>query len=283
MSIRAVPRVTQQGVLTVVEGGARFEDGEIQMAQGLADETEGRDPILFKGVFDRNFLRNLRIKIAEYPYRYSDYSDNGHGLPANFHRRDVFPPWTKPTGTPYKCCMQYFFFFPWNENPPGVDRVATAVARFRNKLVGEAPDTALQPGAEEAFFGTFTHYPIGGGFCEVHHWYKPGNVPGVPRFNENLVLFTRYGEDYRSGGLYLWKDNELWKNTEPGRVHAEPLFDPGDVLCLTSTVGHEILPVDSECDRDWDPLRGRFLMWVGKNPISGLRGFASTSAQASRA
>lgn len=267
----AAPRITQQGVLTIVENGVRLEEDEVLIHDRLLEEIKGRDPILFKGVFDRSLLRSVRRGVAEYPYRHSDYADNGAGFTANFSRRDVFPPWTKPSGRPYDCRMQYFFFFPWNENPDGVDQLVRAVARLRNQLAGDPAETALVPENDEVFFGTFTHYPTGGGFCDVHHWYTPAEAAAVPPFNENLVLFTRYGEDYRSGGLYLWKEDQV------PQTYAEPLLEPGDVLCLTSTVGHQIRAVDSDNNLDWDPLKGRLLLWVGKGKVSGLRGFASQS------
>lgn len=265
-----VPRVTQNELLTIVENGAEFNGHKIQIAHELVEEIKGLDPVLFKGVFEKNFLQPIRVTVAEYPYRHTDYRDNGQGLPANFHRRDVFPPWPKPTGRPYRCCAEYFFFFPWNENPAGVDPVVKAVASFRSQLIGETTS------GDEAFFGAFTHYPVGGGCIGVHHWYTPEEVLAVPRFNENLVFFTQYGKDYRSGGLHLWREGEN------RRLHVDPLIEPGDLLCLTSTVGHEILPVDAEKEFDWNPVCGRFLLWVGKHPVSLLREFVSKSAQVSK-
>jgi len=95
-----------------------------------------------------------------------------------------------------------FLRFPWNYDDDSVaDRIGRALVRLRNAIWEFEADRFISPPFDEVYgYWTAIHYPRGGAFLDGHRDARE------PAMAEVSLALSRFGEDFRSGGL--WIENE---------------------------------------------------------------------------
>ncbi|MBF0384751.1 MAG: hypothetical protein HQL27_02655 [Candidatus Omnitrophica bacterium] len=252
--------IHQDGLATLVNG-IKFKDGFINIDQGTIDKVRDKHIIIFKKVFEKPYLMNLKSIVTSHKFKANDYRDCGMGLPGNLHRIDNLP--NRRFSAKF---FQLFSFTLWDsDTPEEILKLMRAWGEFANKVRGFKPGSLFDPegvGFENltnkdfAYWLNCIHYPPTG-FFGRHHTrgasdYLDDNIP----FAETVLYLSTLGEDFQSGGLYIGKrghdDSEL--------TYVEPLLGWGDILFFINDIHHETKPVDKDKTSDLDPLKSRFVM-----------------------
>ena len=103
----------------------------------------------------------------------------------------------------------------------------------------------------------FQHYPMGGGFLAAHKdiaAIRSAKKLKLDLFYNCLLLMTKKGKDYRSGGGFVIKDNKV--------IDYEKFAKVGDVLIYNSKTLHGVLDIDNNIFPDIKTKKGRYIAAV---------------------
>lgn len=155
-----------------------------------------------------------------------------------------------------------FSFQPWNQDPFDIFRLMAPVFQLRNLLTGAAPDAYLgrQPQDGSIARMLFHFYPAGEGCMNLHRDPVGPHQAAVP-----LLVMSRFGQDYRAGGLVL-------QGAQGQRQPVDAQLQPGDVIWFHPQQPHGIETIDPEAPPDWLAFRGR---WSGVFAVNKLQGEAA--------
>ncbi|MBF0384755.1 MAG: hypothetical protein HQL27_02675 [Candidatus Omnitrophica bacterium] len=257
----------KEGIVTILEG-YRYENGIIKGPK--FDPKLREEPIVvFKGVYDEKFLNELRKTVVSFKYNYSDYTKGEDGLTFNYRREDKLHDRKRRA----RFNIGYHFYF-WNkETPQMVKDVYYAMVRFGNMVSGREENDRLKLVDEKIGTMSYYYYPAGG-FLSNHHFSD--DIGGYDEiFDEIVIQFSKYGRDFKEGGVYVAKRHKLSDEYSPNDhsdlQFIEPLLDPGDVFATTiKDCYHRVTPIDPKKDY-FNPLFGRFIASMYYVPTVDLK------------
>lgn len=100
----------------------------------------------------------------------------------------------------------------------------------------------------------FQHYPSGGGFLSPHKDHsaiKAAKKIGINLYYNFLLIMTKKGKDYKSGGGFVTKNNKL--------ITYEDIAEVGDVIIYNSKTVHGVLDIDANLFPDTKSKKGRYI------------------------
>ncbi|XOJ73417.1 hypothetical protein ABXT43_00730 [Candidatus Pelagibacter sp. Uisw_114] len=100
----------------------------------------------------------------------------------------------------------------------------------------------------------FQHYPKGGGFLAAHKdiaAIRTAKKLGINLFYNFLLIMTKKGKDYKSGGGFVVKDNKI--------IDYENIAEVGDVVIYNSKTEHGVLDIDPNIFPDKKFKEGRYI------------------------
>lgn len=100
----------------------------------------------------------------------------------------------------------------------------------------------------------FQQYPKGGGFLSAHKddaAIKSAKKLGINLYYNVLLLMTKKNKDYKSGGGFVVKNNQI--------IDYEKIADVGDILIYNSKTVHGVLDIDSNSFPDLKTKEGRYI------------------------
>ena len=100
----------------------------------------------------------------------------------------------------------------------------------------------------------FQHYPSGGGFLATHKdeaAIKTSKNLGISLYYNLLLIMTKKGKDYKSGGGFVIRKNKI--------VSYENLVNIGDVVIYDSKSLHGVMEIDSNKFPDRKISSGRYV------------------------
>lgn len=156
-----------------------------------------------------------------------------------------------------KGCFHQFSFFPWNEDVFNFFKVFRPTYELRN-LLNDLPAAAFLGNEPEMGCTariSFQFYPSGAGAMNKHSDPVDIHQKVVP-----LLMMSRRGVAYRSGGLYFEDDDGT-------RLYPEDHTDPGDLVCTFAQVAHGVETIDENAEVDWLSFRGRWSAIVAVNKL----------------
>jgi len=249
--------ITRNDYIAFVSG-ARYQDGKIEIDDEIIAEIKETPLVIFKQVFDPDFLNGLRETYANYDYRHHDFVVNDEGLIHNFSRWDDLLHREKRARKNMSYCL-----YDWNpDTPKTIKTVRAAVTRFGNRIAGRDEDERLSLDSELIGIMQGIYYPPTS--CLMSHHYLD-ELRSDELFDEILVPFGTYGRDYFEGGLYVAPRDQLTENNDPS-AYGELRFmehdiAAGDIVAITlKDLYHRVEPIDPESDAPFDPMTGRFLL-----------------------
>ncbi len=205
---------------------------------------EANEGYIVKNYYPREKCIALREQVLEIN-AHSDPSWHPclDGVP-DYHRiNDEYPKsWVKARTHTY-----YFHHF---NNTAIVDDFRD-IFEIKNYLAGE-PKTAHitnQPSDGLISRVLVVQYPRGGGYLAEHA--DPNSKFALI---QTLIQMSDYGEDYKTGGLYIRPDEAA------PPVMIDPLAEMGDLMVLSPGVAHGVSPVDAEQSIDWNSRDGRWII-----------------------
>lgn len=263
--VSSTVKISQDGMVTLVEG-IRYADGKIAVDDGVVQAVRNKEAIIFKRVFPKELVHELRRMAVEFPFRYANYQDCGNGLPGCFKRYDDLVHRDFAARR-----VQLFGFFFWDsEMPEPLLRLAKAWGAFVNRLRGFNENTHFDLNDEFVFSMNGYHYPATG-FLGKHHakGVLEESAVKVP-FTESVIYCSEYNKDFKAGGLYLGKRGY----DDSGELfNIEPYFECGDVFFFVNDLHHEVKPIDPERPLDLDPMKGRFIFCLVSYAMKDVRNF----------
>lgn len=252
-------KVTRESDYIAFVSGARYLDGKIEIDDDTISEIKDSALVVFKGVFELDFLTELRKTIVNYDYRHHDYAANADGRLHNFSR------WDDLLHRDRRACrnMCYSMFY-WNpDTPETYNTVRTALTRFGNRISGHDEDDRLSEDADMIGAMLGAYYPPGS--CLRSHHFSDDFTIDDEIFNEMIIPFGTYGRDYFEGGLYVAPRFRLAENDDPSNYgelrFMENDIAAGDIVAFTvKDVYHYVETIDPESDAPFDPMTGRFVL-----------------------
>jgi len=171
-----------------------------------------------------------------------------------------------------RAAFHQFSFFPWNQDVFRIFERLRDAFRLRNHLCGAKENAFLSGVASEGAVARFSaqFYPCGGG-------YMNGHVDPVGDFQivVPILVMSTFGEDFRSGGL--------WIDTPDGaRVNIDPHVGPGDIVWFHPQRPHGVAPIDPEMGLDWPAFRGRWSAILAVNALPGSPSRAGVEVEPAR-
>lgn len=252
-------KITRESDYIAFVSGARYQNGKIEIDDETISAIKESALVVFKGVFDPDFLTELRKDIVNFDYQYHDYVVNADGRLNNFSR------WDDLLHRDRRACRSMCYsMFHWNpDTPASVNAVRTTLTRFGNRIAGRNENERLTEDAD--LNGTVLGYYYPPGSCLRSHHFTDDFIPSFELFDEMIVPFATYGRDYFEGGLYVAPRFQLAEIYDPSD-HGELRFmendiAAGDVVAFTTkNVYHCVEPIDPKADTPFDPMTGRFLL-----------------------
>lgn len=252
--------ITRYTDYIAIVDGPRYAMGHIAIDDDTITQIQGSGLVIFKNVFEPEFLTGLRKAITHHDYKHHDYAMNEQGLLHNFSRYDDLLHRERRACKNTSYCM-----FHWNDDTPQtVDTVRQALTEFGNRIALRPPEA--RQNIDDDKIGTVigAHYPPGG--CLLSHHFSD-DVVGVrdETFDEMILLFSTYGRDYTEGGLYVAPRLKMSERDDPSNygdlLFIEDQIGAGDLIAFTiKDVYHRVEPVDLGAVDLGDPMVGRFLL-----------------------
>jgi len=100
----------------------------------------------------------------------------------------------------------------------------------------------------------FQHYPKGGGFLSPHRddaAIKSAKKLGIKLYYNCLLIMTKKGRDYKSGGGYVINNNKV--------INYENVAEVGDVVIYNSKTIHGVEDIDSSFFPNLNSNDGRYV------------------------
>jgi hypothetical protein len=252
----ATVKASRQGYLSVVEG-LSYDGRDIRGLEDVPRSALNAIAVVFKRVFTAEFVSDLRAQVVRADYPAGNYQAGPSGLTMNFKRIDDLR--NRDRRAKYNVVYNTFA---WNrETPAAVSVLQPALARFADTIGGRRPDERPAGADGKVASMIFFHYPAGGEL-NSHHFTDDLGGPKV-KFDEIVIQFSKFGRDYRSGGVHIAPRFRMAAAYDPANhgelQFIEPLLDPGDILALTvKDCYHRVTPIDPDLDYT-DPMKGRFI------------------------
>ncbi len=150
--------------------------------------------------------------------------------------------------------MRVFYSPMWNPDPWGMRPLFRRLTILRNLLQQVRPDLCLDGPEDDIYtLSRIHHYPAGGGFLGGHRDSVAMGVPsssGIRGYIQVLLVMSRKGEDFQSGGGYYVKDGR--------RVFYESFTQPGDVVVYNGRTLHGVQTIDPQAPTDLASPAGRY-------------------------
>jgi hypothetical protein len=167
------------------------------------------------------------------------------------HLKSFLPPRSES-----RYILHDYYFYPSSERHcpvPSVMPVFDALLDIYNRLFDKEYTYGVSHDGY-ALMPQVIQYPRGGGFFAEHfHPIQPQKI--------GLVLAgSEYGKDYFNGGGRFRSADGSWSNTEGAH-------QIGDISLFRFDIGHDITPVDPDCDMDWARVDGRWTFVLPLKPI----------------
>jgi len=189
-----------------------------------------------------------------------------YGVENFYWINDNFP------GSTVKGAFSQINFFPWNSASREMFDTMGDVLRVRNLLLGQEEDAFFDParGDDVTVRLAAQFYPSGKGWMQEHR-----DPEGPHQTVLASLVLSRFGVDYRSGGLFV-------RGQDGSKVFPEKDLFPGDLLWFAPTVHHgvdEIVPVGRDDGfLGWDSCEGRWMLLFATNAISPHVTYAGAEA-----
>lgn len=248
------PPTRMTGVVRTVQWesfAANVMEGHRWFVRALVQQLWAGDALLIKGVFDPEFMRQLRGNTTQWTrQRPSSFHKMLEGSP-DFHRIIDLE-----VGKKYSIngCKHSAYFYRWNDDPLGIWPYITERWRVAKIVMGLRPDEyeAFTPKDGVVDRIQVVRYPPAIGYLEPH----------VDAWQHQRCFFSVYmskrGVDYQGGGFYF-------VDAKGEAQYLEDQIEVGDVCLGHANLLHGVAPCDRDKKPDWSASDGRWFLSLYSN------------------
>jgi len=215
------------------------------------DIYEGKVFIL-KDAFPKEEVHKLRKVIHQFGQTTPPSFHKILGNCPNFHN-------INEENTRYNVLMRVhsYHFFSWNDYPVDMNQYVFKALEVYETLCEQDPAKIIYNTCEDDIVTRIQvhHYPLGGGHTQLHR--DPTELVKVAM----IMMMTKVGVDYESGGLYFL---DMFGD----KFYPEPSLDVGDIVVFYPRLLHGVEAVDAGKTSEWDSENGRWTLLFNNRPIA---------------
>lgn len=207
-------------------------------------QIKNSEIVVLKNVFRKELMEKIKKDCFNFICNNESYNPKINIKTPNFYRID-----NNPKKSAVKRIKQSVVSFYWNEPISCEQECMTAMSILRNKIAQLPTNFALKKIEDDGFF-TFpniAHYPIGGGKLNKH------TDPPNKQFSVILCSLSKRGEDFKTGGLYIYVNSE--------KIDIDEIIEEGDIYLMNPANAHGIDPIDSHLSIDFKNINGRWVLF----------------------
>jgi len=230
---------------------AEFRKRVLSHDDTVYSDLFGGKVFILKNAYPKEEITKLRTAIHEF----------GQSTPQSFHKVQGNCPnfhTINEENTNYNILMRVhtYHFFGWNDNPVDIIKYLYESIEVYETLTEQDPSKIINNTCDDDVVVRMQahHYPLGGGHTQLHR--DTTEVIKVAM----IMMMTKCGEDYESGGLYFL---DMFGE----KFHPESLLDVGDIVVFYPMLLHGVEPVDTGKTSEWSSEAGRWTIIFNNRPV----------------
>ena len=207
-------------------------------------QIKNSEIVVLKNVFRRELMHKIKKDCFNFIRNNQSSNPKINQEAPNFYRID-----NNPKKSAVKRVKQSVVSFYWNEPISYEQECMTAMSILRNKIAQLPTNFSLNKIEDDGFFTfpSIAHYPSGGGKLNKH------TDPPNKQFSVILCSLSKRGEDFKTGGLYIYVKNK--------KIDIDEIIEEGDIYLMNPANIHGIDAIDRHSSLDFENINGRWVLF----------------------